>query len=237
MIVIVGVGHVFDISSQVKKIIIEERPDAVCVELDADRYYALMHPNQGSNAQLAYKMLSAFQRRLAKQYGGEVGSEMITAIQTAQENGADVLFIDANAGNLFQGLWKQMPLKEKMLLGISAFTSLFLSKKRVEKELDEFQKNEEMYMDSMGEQFPTLKKMLIDDRNDIMASRIDAAASRYPNVLAVIGDGHVEGIVRLLDRDDLKVYRLREIRGQEDVAVAEREGTNAQARYHFESAR
>ncbi len=237
MIVIIGVGHVFDISDQVRSIIREEHPDAVCVELDIDRYNALMNPSQSSNAQFAYKMLSAFQKRLAKQYGGEVGSEMLAATQTAQEIGADVLFIDANAGILFQKLWKEMSFKERVLLGLSAFTSLFMSKKRVERELDDFQMNEERYLDSMGEQFPTLKRMLIDDRNDIMAARIDAAASRYPEVLAVIGDGHVEGIVHILDRDDLKVYRLREIRGQDEGPMSSRDGSNAQVRFHFGSAR
>jgi pheromone shutdown protein TraB len=235
MIIILGVGHVFDIAEQVRHIIQEEHPDVVGVELDPGRYQALLNPGKNTDAQLTYRLLAAFQRRLARQYGGEVGSEMLAATRTAQEIGSEVLFIDADAGQLFGRLWKEMPMREKLKLGLSALTSLFLSRKKVEKELETFQSNESIYLEEMGVQFPTLKRMLIDERNEIMAKRIDQAASRYPIVLAVIGDGHVEGIVRLLGRDDIKVYRLKEIRGQasrEEEGVA-RQG-NAQANFHFE---
>lgn len=235
MIIILGVGHVFDISSQVRGIIEDERPDVVCVELDPLRYHALLNPSQNrSNAQLTYRLLAAFQRRLARQYGGEVGAEMVTATRVAQEIGSEVLLIDADANKLFRQLWQEMPLQEKVKLGLSAVTSLFLSRRRVEQELESFQAHEEAYLDQMGEQFPTLKRMLIDERNEIMARRIDAAASRFPNVLVVVGDGHVEGIVRLLDRDDIKVIRLREIRGQEREQP-KGPSSNAQVRYHYDA--
>ena len=41
MIILLGVGHVFDIADQVKGLIERERPDAVCVELDRARYQIL----------------------------------------------------------------------------------------------------------------------------------------------------------------------------------------------------
>jgi pheromone shutdown protein TraB len=34
----------------------------------------------------------------------------------------------------------------------------------------------------------------------------------YGSVLAVVGDGHVEGIRRLIAREDLVAYRLRDLR-------------------------
>ena len=48
MIVLIGVGHVFNISAQVRSIIEAERPDAVCVELDPPRYQALVEPTIAS---------------------------------------------------------------------------------------------------------------------------------------------------------------------------------------------
>ncbi len=232
MIVILGVGHVFKISEQVRDIVLSERPDAVCVELDPQRYQALVQPRGRSDAQAAYKLLAAFQRRLAQQYGGEVGSEMLAATKAAQEIGAAVLFIDLNAASMFRRLWHEMPFKEKLFLGASAFTSMFLTKERVEKELENFQENEEEYLASLEKQFPTLKRMLIDERNEIMANRIQEASQRYPKVLAVVGDGHVEGILKLLSKEEVRVYRLKEIRGRKEGDSGAQ--SNSQIEFHFE---
>jgi len=234
MIIILGVGHVFDIASQVRAIIEQEHPDAVCVELDPARYQALLNPGGRSNARFTYRLLASMQKRLAHQYGGEGGSEMLAATKAAQEIHAEVLLIDADANLLFRRLYSEMPMKEKLKLSMSAVASLFISRRRMEKELDQFQGNEDVYLAEMGEQFPTLKRVLLDERNELMAKRIDQAAAVYPNVLAVVGDGHVEGIIHLLDRDDIKVYRLRDIRGQPKASSARQLPSNAQARFHYE---
>jgi len=233
MIILVGVGHVFDIADQVRRLIQEERPDVVGVELDPPRYQALLNPPRDrSGVPLAYRLLAAFQRRLAKSYGGEVGAEMLAATEAAKEAGAEVLLIDADAAQVFRRLWREMPPRERLKLGLSAFTSLFLSQGRVEKELESFQAHEETYIQEMSKQFPTVKRLLIDERNQVMARRINAAASRYPTVLAVVGDGHIEGIVRLLDRDDIRVVRLRELMGH-GPPPSDGKG-NAQVRFHYE---
>jgi pheromone shutdown protein TraB len=234
VIVILGVGHVFDISQQVMRIIEEERPDAVGVELDPGRYQALQNPGARSDARLTYKILSRMQKRIAQQYGGEVGAEMLAATKAAKSIGADVLFIDTDANQMFRRLSSEMPLKEKVKLGLSAITSLFIGRKTVERELDNLQDNEERYMAEMGEQFPTLKRVLVDERNAIMARRIDQAASRYPTVLVVVGDAHVEGILHLLDRDDVRVYRLKDIRSEGKPSTGRPVQSNAQVGFHFE---
>lgn len=233
MIVLIGVGHVFNISAQVRSIIEAERPDAVCVELDPPRYQALVEPpKERINAPLPYRLLSVFQKRLARSYGGEAGAEMLAAVDAARKVGSEVLMIDEDASRMFRKLWKEMPPSEKVRLMTSAFVSLFLNRRTVEKELSDFQENEERYLEEMGRQFPTMKRVLIDERNVVMARRIDAAASRWPSVVAVVGDGHVEGIVRLLGRDDLRVVRLKELMG--GPPDKEGDGTgNAVARFHF----
>ena len=227
----------FKIAEQVRSIVEEEHPDAVCIELDVARYQGLLHPDekgQGRNTQITYRMLASFQQRLAHEYGGEVGSEMLAAAKAAQDIGADVLFIDADANAIFQRMNKEMPLREKVSLALSAFASFFISKKRVEKELQSFQENEGAYMDELASQFPTLKRMLIDERNELMAKRIDMAASKFPSVLAVVGDGHVESIVGLLDRDDIKIYRLRELLDEKKTPDGVSRSNNVQVHFHYE---
>jgi pheromone shutdown protein TraB len=42
MIVLIGTGHVFDLSSSLLKIFDEKTPDVICVELDKQRFQAIM---------------------------------------------------------------------------------------------------------------------------------------------------------------------------------------------------
>ncbi len=234
MIVLLGVGHVFDIADQVKALIERERPDAVCVELDRARYHALQNPGGKPQGKITYRLLAKMQKRLADQYGGEAGAEMLAAAEAGRSMGAAVLLIDADANETFARLNQEMSRREKWKLALSAVSSLFISRRRMEKEIDSFQENGDVYLDEMQEQFPSLKKVLIDDRNALMAKRIDAAASRYPIVLAVIGDGHIEGIMELLDRDDIKVYRLKDIRSDGQPSTPRKVQSNAEVRFHFE---
>ena len=231
MITLVGVGHVFQISAQVRQVIHESGAGAVCVELDPRRYQALLEERKGRQGPVSYKLLSMFQRRLARQFGGEAGQEMISAVDAAREMGADALLIDVDAGSMFNSLWSKMPIKEKVNLLISSVISLFASKKRVERELKDFEQNEEEYLGVFERQFPTLKKVLIDDRNLLMASRIGQADERYGNVVAIVGDGHVEGMRRLLEEREVQVIRLSELRSM-DVDPSPSKGTK-EAGYSF----
>ncbi|MCX6652081.1 MAG: TraB/GumN family protein [Methanomassiliicoccales archaeon] len=211
MITIVGVGHVFDIKRQVRDVIVGQAPNVVAVELDGERYQALLHPQVRKDLPPTYRILSKFQKRLADEFGGELGSEMLAAVDASKELGVDCLFIDANAGALFTHMLKVMPFKERVLLFFSAVTGLFASKKRVEAELDRFTQNEEMYLKQFERQFPTLKRVLIDDRNHIMANNLAQAEMKYGSVVAIVGDGHVDGLGQLLAGSHLQVVRLKQL--------------------------
>ena len=61
---------------------------------------------------------------------------------------------------------------------------------------------------------PHLKHQLIDARDDYMAKAIIAIHNNNPDVVAVIGDGHIMGITRKLKEAKIKpeVVRLRQVR-------------------------
>jgi pheromone shutdown protein TraB len=229
MIVLVGVAHVIDVSRQIDELVGHYSPGAVGVELDPARYRAMLDKSPRGNVPLPYRLLALMQRRLAEQFGGEVGSEMLAAIEAARKYGAQSIFIDVDAGKLFSSLLRQMSFKERVLMFFSSFSGLLMSRKRVEKELEQFQSNEEVYMNAMAQSYPTVKRVLIDERNEHMARAISKAEGDFGSVLAVVGDGHVEGIRKLLARKDLVVYRLKELR---DLKL-ERTMNNAEASFSF----
>ncbi|HEY3421023.1 MAG TPA: TraB domain-containing protein [Methanomassiliicoccales archaeon] len=212
MITLVGVGHVFDIAAQVKQVIRERVPGAVCIELDQERYEALRHPRQRGDVPLPYRLLAFMQRRMAHQYGGAVGNEMLAAADEAKEINAALLLIDAEAGNLFNRLWQEMSFRERVLLMVSSLGGLLMSRKRIDNEIESFQENEATYLEQMGQEFPTIKRVLIDERNQLMGARIMSAETQFGSVVAVVGDGHVDGILSLINRPDVEVIRLKALK-------------------------
>ncbi|MGD0817003.1 MAG: TraB domain-containing protein [Methanomassiliicoccales archaeon] len=212
MITLVGVGHVFDIAAQVKQVIRERNPGAVCIELDQERYESLRQPRERGDVPLPYKLLAFMQKRMAHQYGGEVGNEMLAAADEAKEINASMLLIDAEAGNLFNRLWLEMSFRERVLLMVSSVGGLLMSRKRIDNEIENFQENEANYLEQMGKEFPTIKRVLIDERNQLMGGRIMGAEIQFGNVVAVVGDGHIDGIVTLINRPDVEVIRLKALK-------------------------
>jgi pheromone shutdown protein TraB len=213
LITLLGVGHVFDIKHNVEELIVTRQPSLVCVELDKARYYALLSREpRGQNAPLIYTLLAKFQENIADKYEVKVGEEMLAAVDSAKKIGASLAFIDMQADQAFQNIWNKMTFQEKIKLLVGAVGGLFVRKKRVEKELKSFEQNSEQYMKAFGEQFPTVKKELVDNRDVYMARQIRELNKRFTSIVAVIGDGHILGITRELEDLNPEVIRLRELR-------------------------
>jgi pheromone shutdown protein TraB len=215
MITIVGVGHVFDIGDQVSDVIVQRNPAVVCVELDAARFQALMTKDVRGNAPLPYRALAFFQKRIAKKYGQDVGQEMVAAIQSAKRVGARLAFIDLDSLQVFQRFWQTMTFKERVKLVFALITSVFVPKKTVDKEIKKFEDSEVEYMEAFASEFPSAKKILIDDRNVHMATAIRKLNEEYPDIVAVVGDGHIEGLTKLLEDKSPEIIRLKDLRAMD----------------------
>lgn len=224
MIILIGTGHVFDLSFALNTIFDEKQPDVICVELDRQRYNAIMMKQSNPDAYkeakkdlpIIYKLLARFQESMASEYGVNAGDEMLTAINYAQSHGIPAEFIDMNAQNLFIKMWRSMPFSEKFRLLLSGFGGLFISKKRVEEELKNIQDDFDVYIEEIGKKFPTIKATLIDKRNDYMVNRLVSLNENYEKIITCIGDGHVPGISKILKSKDIEfeTIRLSELRNQ-----------------------
>lgn len=222
MLTIVGVGHVFDISAGVRRAILDARPALVAVELDKTRYMALRSGDRGGGkAPMAYQMLAAFQRRVADKYQTTVGGEMISAIESAREVGAEVAFIDMDASQVFLKWWRSLNPLDKVKLFGAALAGMFVRKERIDREIQEFQEHEAEYMEVFAREFPAARKYLIDDRNRHMARALRGLGERYGDIVAVVGDGHVEGMRELLSDMEPRVIRMRELQGLEGPKTPE----------------
>jgi pheromone shutdown protein TraB len=224
MIILIGTGHVFNLSQGLLNIFNEKQPEILCVELDKQRYDALMikqsnpdeYKDMRRNVPIIYKLLSRFQDGMAKEYGVVAGEEMLTTINYAKSHQLPVAFIDMNAQRLFTRMLKSMSFSERIKLLFSGFAGFFVNKKRVEKEIGKIEKNFDKYLDEIGNKFPTIKRVLIDERNEYMAKQLEKANEKYERIVAVVGDGHIPGLSEILKKKELvfDTIRLNEIRNQ-----------------------
>ena len=233
MITLLGVGHVFNIRSNVEKVIYDRMPSVVCVELDKYRYEALLNRKMSRDGPVVYKLLSRFQKKMANKYGVDVGEEMLGAIAMAKKIGAKLAFIDVDATFVFDRFWASMSFSEKLKLIIGAFGGVFVRKKQVERELKKFRENSEQYMEMFSQEFPTIKEELIDRRDTHMAKAIRKLNSEYSSLVAVVGDGHIMGISKILHDLELEIIRLNELREMKFPASKEQASSTREVKFSY----
>lgn len=215
MITIIGTAHVFDISERLRDEIVSKDPSVIAVELDRQRYASLRSQgDEQKDVPLTYRAMSMIQKRIAEDFGVEVGSEMLTAVNTAKHLGIGVAFIDLPAKMIFQKMMDAMSLKEKIYFIAGMVAGLFTSKERVEKEMERYEKNEADYMDILEKNMPSVSHVLIDERNSYMAENIKELDDRYGSVVVVVGDGHVPGLLKELEGREVETVRLKELRNK-----------------------
>lgn len=211
MITLLGVGHVFDLSASIRSAIHARAPKVVALELDAARFTYLMNRTPRAHRPSVLGLIAEFQARIAQQYGVQVGDEMVAAAKAAQEIGCPVALIDQDSRVTLSRAWRSMSFAERVRLVVFALSSLFVRRKRVEAELDRFYEDERGYLEQFAKELPTVKRVLIDERDAQMANAIRGLHESRGEVVAVVGDGHIDGLGHLLQGLPLEIVRLKEL--------------------------
>lgn len=209
---LLGTAHVSRRSvEEVRRAVENLRPDAVCVELDAQRLEALRDPNRWKELKLGQALrkgkgpfllanlaLAAFQRRLGLQTGVRPGEELLEAVRAAEEAGAAVELVDRPIRTTLLRAWRSMGLWKKASLVSALVGSAFENPELSEDDLARLRETDALsaLLEEVGEALPAAKTILIDERDRYMAERILRAPGR--TVLAVVGAGHVPGLAREL---------------------------------------
>lgn len=219
-IIIIATAHVSKESKEeVKRVIEEEQPNSVCIELDENRYKSIIDKEKHSNMDivqvikegktmlvLANLFLSSFQRKIAAKMDIQPGAEMIQGIDSANEAGAEIVLADRDIQTTFKRIWRKSTLGEKFKLLYQILGSLLTSESELETEDIEKMKSSDM-LDSalsvMGETFPLIKEVLIDERDICLANNIKNAPG--DKVVAVLGAGHVPGVVRWITKEPYSI--------------------------------
>lgn len=209
-IILVGTAHISKESIKLVEETIEtEKPDVIGVELDEERLHQLLSGKKWGETNLVEIiktgktylfllniLLSNLQKQLGAQVGVQPGAEMLVAIKKAQEKKVPVQLLDRNVRITLKRAFNAMKLREKLKLGSSLVAGFFGVGEKVTPELIEEMKKEDLInklMKELGKQMPSIKKVLVDERDDYIAEMIKSSPGK--KIVAVVGAGHLEGIV------------------------------------------
>ncbi len=211
-IVLIGTAHISrDSVDTVRRVIAEEAPDSVCIELDPQRYRSLTDTKawqsldlvkairQGQGAfLLANLALSAFQKRMGLQTGVKPGAELAAAAEVAKEQGAEICLIDREIRTTLLRAWRKTGLWKKLQVFAALFSGLFESQELDEEQLTALRQGDTLtaMLDEMGDILPSMKTVLVDERDQYMAEHLRQAPGK--RLVAVVGAAHVPGIRRRL---------------------------------------
>ena len=214
-IILVGTVHVSQESADlVRAVIEEERPDAVCVELDSRRYEALSQQQKWESfdlkevirkkqlsTMLANVLLASYQKRLGDQLGVLPGTEMLEAINVAKKHDVPIFLCDRDIRVTMRRAWRSTPFFKKSMLVSSLLLSVFDTKPVSEESLQDLKKQDVLsdMMQELGREIPTLKTVLIDERDHYLAEKTLQAEGK--TIVSVVGAGHVGGIKAILQSE------------------------------------
>lgn len=225
-IVLVGTAHISKVSKDLVKETIEaENPDTVCVELDEGRMKSLKEPDRWKNTDLkaviknkqlatliANLVLGSYQKRMGAQTGVKPGSELKEAVDVAEGKNVPIVLADRDIKITLKRTWACTPWYRKISLLGGLFGSIFDKTEISEEDLAKIKEQDALssMMQEFGKTFPEVKQVLIDERDQFLASKIKNAPGK--KVVAVVGAGHMRGIASIIEEN-------KELPSEESISV------------------
>ena len=205
--ILVGTAHVSRESADlVREVIEKERPDCVCIELDAQRFQALSQRRRWESLDLkqvirqrqlapliANLVLASYQKKLGGALGVLPGTELMEAARVAEAHGIPVALCDRDVSH-----------HASARLGVDDAVEQGEAARRAADEhgrpprarrggaAADPQPGRALGADARARRrAPAVKTTLIDERDSYLAHKILAADGE--RIVAVVGAGHVEG--------------------------------------------
>ena len=211
-IVLVGTAHVSRSSVElVHRVIEQEKPDCVCVELDPQRAESLSQKTKWEDLdlkQLIRKkqlttllvnlLLASYQKKLGNELGVQPGMELQEARVVAEELGIPVTLCDRDVRVTLRRATHATPFFRRLLLMSELILTMFDGPDVTEEQLEELREQDVLteMMEELGRRHPSLKQVLIDERDSYLAQKIHDSPGQH--LVAVVGAGHLKGIERAL---------------------------------------
>ena len=213
-ITLIGTAHVSAESvAQVENTIKELKPDSVAIELDEKRADSIRNKDKYRELDivkvlrrgegfllLSNLVLSSFQRRMGQSVGVNPGDEMLAAMRVADEMGIPSVMADRAIQVTLKRAWAKNSFWGKCKLLSTLLSSAFSKEDMSAQDIENIKQKNEMdsMMNELADYMPVVKEVLIDERNVYLAQHIwDSPGNK---VVAVLGAGHLDGVVENLEK-------------------------------------
>lgn len=209
---IVGTSHISPESlKKVEETIRRLQPTVVAIELDKKRLLALSEPNRqgirlrdmrrvGVKGWIFASVGAWVERKLGEKVGVSPGAEMLKAVELAKEVKAQVALIDQDIEITLRRLSMFLTWREKGRFVIDLVKAAFGRGMKIDLAKVPEKKVIEKLLDEVKVRYPSVHRVLVDERNVVMARNLAALARHMPDatVVAVVGAGHEREIISLL---------------------------------------
>jgi pheromone shutdown protein TraB len=214
-VLLIGSAHVVDLEPALRRVLVGRPLDAVALELDTERANHLLAPTaepaiHAADVPIFLRLWAHLQRRLGQEIGGGMaGAEMRVAADIARERKLPILLIDDPIRDTLAALLRSLSFKERISLVLGSLVGLVLPARVVERQLDRYNESPEPFLEEVRRAYPSVSRVLLDDRNEHMADRlVEARQKGLGRVAAVVGDAHVRGLADALRRRGVLVETI-----------------------------
>ncbi|MDO8784893.1 MAG: TraB/GumN family protein [Syntrophales bacterium] len=214
-IILIGCAHVSRASADlVEKVIAEEKPDVVLIELCKARFDAMRQKEKWQETDiikvirdkrasllLFQLFMMSFQKKIAEKFNISPGEEMLRAISGAEKIGAEIVLADREIRITLLRAWRMMRFFRKIKLLTAIPVSILFTEEVTEEDIEKLKQKDvlETALQTMGLKMPELKAILIDERDQYLAYNIAHTTGR--KIVAVVGAGHIPGITKNMGRE------------------------------------
>ena len=216
-LVFLGTSHIAKQSlDEVKEAIEREKPDIVAIELDRARLGALLGKGQRkvnlrSIRQIGIKgfIFSLFgawaEKKLGKLVGVSPGSEMKQAVSLARKNNMKIALIDQDIRITLNKFSNAITWKEKWNFVADIAKAFFVRDKELQFDLRKVPEKKmiKKLVEKLKSRYPNVHKVLIEERNAVLANNIKKLMNAEPDkkILIIMGAGHVDDVVGLIKNE------------------------------------
>ena len=223
---IIGTSHIAQQSiNDITKAFEEMKPEIVVLELDKNRLYGLIHGVKKVSfkdmgklgfAGFIFALIGSYaQKKLGNIVGVAPGSDMLAAFRMAKKHNSQIYLVDQDVRITLKRLSKEFTFREKMRVISDIFMGIFFKKRELKKYgINNFDLKKvpekriiEKMLKAVKKRYPNLYKVLVEERNDYMASKI--ARLMYTNnnkkIVAVVGAGHEDDLINLIQKKRIDI--------------------------------
>jgi len=202
---VIGTSHIAkDSVKKVREVILDKRPTVVALELDAPRLKALLSGVQGKPSIRDIRRFGIkgwlfglvghwIEQKLGSKVGVSPGSEMLAGFRAAGEVHAKIALIDQDITITlrrftltFREIWH-------------FFVDLFRPRSFEISGVPDADVVCEL-MDEVKVRYPSIYRVLIEERNNFMAKRLARLMKSQEHIVAVVGLGHERELVALVKK-------------------------------------